>query len=170
MSTAVEVCTDPTFDVPDNTLSKILGVVYEENGYVAYPTGADGDPPSNTVFVRETDLTPQEAHRAVNHGRRAGLVETVENVDEVGIRFTTEGFTIAHEQQWRERQYDLVKSQNEASGTLATFTVILGAAALVQASVSVLTATWPANLVLTVFYALILWTLWRFRDRWHMMG
>lgn len=128
-------------------------------------------------------LEEREITETLEDMERAGLVDllpmegnlTKDEGEEMYGGLTRDGFDVAHERDLRERQQSLIESQNAlmesqnvSSQKIAAFTVILGAAALVQAAAAVFTAPWPVNLGLGVLYLGVLVGLLLSQDRWLM--
>lgn len=114
----------------------------------------------------ETDLTDERISNAVKFGERTDLIRQLGT----GMHYELKekGLNVAHERALRSRQEHLMESQNKATQRLATFTVILGAAALVEAAASTFTAQQPYNYLLLTIYVAVLVVLWRSRDDWAM--
>lgn len=156
--------------------AKVLHAAYESpSGQVRWideNRWEDGqEPPESEISLHLsdiTDLSSKELEKAMDYTRRTGLLRPTNSGTEYFV--TQEGFKVAHDRVVSRRQQNLIESQNDASRALATFTVILGAAALVQAAAAVLSAPSPAKRGLALLYIVILAGLWFFRDHWVMVG
>lgn len=140
----------------DNVLNQVLNALYEENGYVEYPKQREDEIPPDNPLRQRTGLSEEEVHEAVSHGRRAEMIEDVRGNDGnvSGIRFTSEGFSLTHEQRWREEQQELVESQVNVGRLTAGVTIVLAANAVIQAVATIL-STPQLQLPLTVGFSLI---------------
>lgn len=120
-------------------------------------------------LLKVTDLNEKEVKEAIQYLDDMGLISGITIAgEEMKLKggLTEEGFRIAHEREMRKRQQSLLESQNDATRTLATFTVILGVAALVQAAAAVMSVPNPYNFYLAGFYAIVLSLLLWTKDDW----
>lgn len=172
---------------------KILSFLYESDG--VHVTFGSENSHQQIAFMRLLeelidgagiqDDTPNDLFLTLEHMQSLGLVRYTPDVksnwnQETGLSYsfsgeevaiislTPRGFDLIHDYEMRKHQQDLMQSQNDANRTLAAFTVILGAAALVQAAAAVFSSPWPANVVLGIVYLIILIALWVSRDDWDL--
>ena len=146
----------------------LLQMAYQSgHGTVQWPERLDEDDPererNNPNDLREVDLTREEVERALQFVERTGLMSQVANGKHYEL--TEKGFNVANERELRKRQYRLTEAQNDANDTLANFTIILGATALVQALAAVISAP-RYSVSLSVIYLLLLGILWYKGEDW----
>lgn len=176
-----------------DTRLEILRFLYENDGIYTTLT-ADGKYSQPAYFRLLEDLvdstnidsiSPKNLILTLEHMRSLGLIGYNPDVDVyldedenktkyradreeeyASIWITPRGFDLIHEYELKERQQELLETQNQSSQILAAFTVILGVAALVQAAAAVLTTPQPVNWILGTVYAAILGGLLFTRDKW----
>lgn len=111
-----------------------------------------------------TDLSDDRIRNAIAFLDRAHLLSQMGSG--MNYKLTQEGLDVAHERALRDRQEALMETQNDATSILAAFTVVLGAAALIQAFAAVLNTRGPYNVYLGVVYAILLIAIWWTMDDW----
>ena len=157
----------------DPNWAKILHTVYEEEEAAIIRPYSDVQ--ESYVLRSETGLGESEVLRAIEYLERQGLTEREQfwedESDEI-ISLTEKGFDVAHERQIQKEQQSLIETQNnairnqsKATDTLANFTIILGAAALIQAFAAVVSAPRYNGFLLATYFALLI-VLWVKRDEW----
>lgn len=111
-----------------------------------------------------TNLTVTQIHDAIVFLERTDLIRQIGTG--MNYELSKKGLDVAHERTLRDRQERLMETQNEATGILASFTVILGAAALIQAITAVVNTQNPYNLYLSVVFAVLLIAIWKTKNDW----
>lgn len=171
--------------------AKVLEEFYESHGRLVLPEGdlfGKVREKDRVLFSEDENLLSQVDEldgRAIRVGveyliQTGLLVVDTDDTEELNqasegtifrsLQLTKSGFDVAHERELRNRQQDLMERQNKASRTLATFTVILGATAVVQAAAAVVSTTYPTNAFLGVLYIGVIVALWLSRDHWLMFA
>lgn len=129
--------------------------------------------PSNKSLLPIQSMDDHEIYQSLRFLKNIDLIEEPDEVhgmplSSVGldsvryVGLTEKGFEVAHDRAIRQRQQEILESQNESSHLLAVVTVLLGATALVQALAAVFDLSWPLNLLLGLVYCgvLVLVLLW----------
>lgn len=137
--------------------------------------------PEETI-LSVPSLTEIERFRAMKSLLKLGLVEETDHItglpltlidvdlDHVAyIRLTEKGFEVAHDRGIRQRQQEILEEQNKSSHLLAAVTILLAVTAVVQAITDVLSLSWPLNIVLGIFYSMVLLVLVWKRDEWYRL-
>lgn len=166
--------------------AQVIEYLYRNEGYYHYPedtykeselqkfaekeqfTLTDFRQFGGDMFLKTTGI-----EKAINEDslwrflERTNLIRAEVRDDGVAIILTEDGFDVAHERELRQEQQSLMETQSEATGTLANFTAILGAAALVQALAAVVTAqryTYLLAIVYLIILALLLYKIdgWKY--------
>lgn len=110
-----------------------------------------------------TNLTNEEIEGAIR------FAEQTDQLSQVGsgvhYELTQKGFDVAHERELRKEHQSLTESQNDATDTLADFTIILGVTALVQALAAVVSVP-RFEIPLALIYGILLVVLWYKGDDW----
>ncbi|WP_227132321.1 hypothetical protein [Halorubellus salinus] len=144
--------------------AELLEYLYESGGL--FESDLEGDVEDTPEELRRQlanefsdpgdSISESEMERILDRLYKNNLVNYGAGESGRRVQLTPTGFEVAHEREMTEDQYEIQEEQANANDRVADFTVILGAAALVQAAESVMTAPKPTDLYLGIFMILIL--------------
>ena len=148
--------------------------------------------PDNKSLMPIPSMEEYEIYQSLDSLEKLGLIKEPEEIvgfplavasdDSINyVQLTKPGFEVAHDRRIRQRQQEILESQNvtseriadltetqsKSSRLLAVVTVLLGATAIIQATASVFDLSWPLNLLLGLVYIALLGLLWATRSRWY---
>lgn len=154
--------------MPEAHWPEVLRVFYEDELVIKdlplSDTGMSPDMENNEDLrhlAERTSLDPSKVWTELTFLWEVELIDRVQRRSDDVIGLTNEGFNVAHEREQRNQHQELIRTQSDATGVLANFTIILGATAMIQALASVVSAPQYSVMLSVIYAALLLALLWK---------